>query len=331
MNVFKQIFDLGFSQPKNSHLNDAWRDLLLTRKAQYPVCFYEGGVAPEVLDPQLIFGQNKFTTALQAYHYSPSLNKAYLPCLVGSTNRGVVAHDFASDVIHLLVSGQTGAGKTSGLYGILFSLMWLNLPRWLRIELFATKGVQMFKPLCNVYNDVELMKEGAQALIERLKKRMEALKSNPSLYTISLFNAQNKQEPLRYEVIILDEFANILRALEKEERDVFVKSIAQIASQGRSLGMHLVVIPQRPDAEGVPSAVKSQMTSSLTFRLRSQIDAKTADCYEATNLQRGQAVLNSGIGRGVLKMLPMEPSWAPFFCKRITETMRLNGYKTSFK
>ena len=107
--------------------------------------------------------------------------------------------------------------------------------------------------------------------------------------------------------------------------------MAQIASQGRSLGMHLIVMPQRPDSNGIPSSIKSQMTSSLTFNLRSSIDAPTADCPEATTLQQRQAILNSSEDRGLLNMPTMKKTWVPFFAERVRKTLEINGYRNGFK
>jgi DNA segregation ATPase FtsK/SpoIIIE-like protein len=335
MAIFQPILDnlgLGFFWQAHPHLSVGWHDLFFKKKVTYPDFFFERGKAPQILHPQLIFGRNRFSEYCAVYHDNPLERKPYIPCLMGLAPSGrVVFHDFAKDVIHLLISGQTGSGKTSGLYGILFSLMWLNLPKWLRIDLFATKGVQMFQNLANVYNEIDIMKAAATGLTQRIRERMEILKKNPNLYTIDLYNQKNRKKPLRYEIIVFDEFSNILRALEAEDRETFVSSVSQIASQGRSLGMHLIVVPQRPDAQGIPSSIKSQMASSLTFRLRSAIDAQTANCPEATELPQAQAILSSNVGRGPLKMAPMEKNSVPFFAERLKKTLSVNGYQNGFK
>ena len=335
MAIFQPILDnlgLGFFWQAHPHLNVGWHDIFFRKEVTYPEYFFEEGRAPKILHPQLIFGRNQFSDYCTPFFKNTIEKKPYIPCLVGFTlNGGVVMHDFAKDVIHLLISGQTGFGKTSGLYGILFSLMWLNLPKWLRIDIFGTKDIQMFQNLTNVYNETDEIKKGAMELVLRLKERMALLRRNPTLYTISLYNEKNRKKPLRYEIIVFDEFANILRALEAADREKFVSSVAQIASQGRSLGMHLVVVPQRPDAEGTPSTIKSQMVSSLTFRLGSPIDAQTAGCPEATELGLAQAILKSNAGRGLLRMAPMQESWSPFFAERLKKTLSVNGYQNGFK
>ena len=334
MAIFQPILDnlgLGFFWQAHPHLNVGWHDLFFRKNVTYPAHFFERGKAPQILHPQLIFGRNGFSEYCQAYFNNPLGGKPYIPCLMGLSPSGrVVFHDFAKDVIHLLVSGQTGSGKTSGLYGILFSLMWLNLPKWLRIDLFATKGVGMFGGLANVYDEIEPMKAAAMDLTVRLKERMALLRRNPTLYTISLYNQKNRKKPLRYEILVFDEFSNILRALEAADREKFVSSVAQIASQGRSLGMHLILVPQRADAEGIPSAIKSQMVSSLTFYLRSAIDSQTAGCPEATGLRKAQAILSSNLDRGLLRMAPMQESWSPFFAERLKKTLSANGYQNGF-
>lgn len=321
---------LGFIYGDDLEERRLWYDVILRKSPKYSSHFFEAGQSPDILHPQSIFGRNAFTSYLQASLDEPSINGMYLPCLVGFDNLGVAVHDF-TNIIHLLISGVTGAGKSTGLYGILFSLMWLNLPKWLRIDIFATKGVRMFEDLANVYDDLPSIREGANALVERLFKRMEALKKNKHLYNIKMFNQQNKQQPMRYELIVIDEIANIYRALEGDEKERFKNNIGLIAAQGRSLGVHLIVAPQRPDASSLPSEIKSQMPSKLTFRMESQVDAQTAGQPDAVHLEKWHAIKSGSTGLRHLRMPLIEEHWVPFFAERLAKTMKINGFENGFK
>ena len=328
--IFEKL-SLGFYRGGRDHLPDAWYRIFSQKKAQYPRHYF-GGRPPAVLHPQLIFDRNHFSKDLSIFFKKPDPeNFSLLPFVVGKTETGLVPMDFAKDITHLLISGITGAGKTSAVYSILFSLMWLNLPDWLKISVFATKGFGFFDEICNVYQTPEEFQKGAEELLGRMSERMAALKKEKNKYTISLFNAGKTSNFLKYEIVVMDEFANILRALEKEKREEFAKKIAQVVSQGRSLGIHFLIMPQRPDVEGVPSSIKSQLVSSLTFRLKTEIDARTAGCLESPELRIGEAILKCPMGRGKLKMLEMRPSWPPFFAHRIQKTMLKNEYSNCFK
>ena len=329
MSILEKL-SLGFIGGGDLERNKLWYDVILRQTPKYPSHFFEAGKAPEVLHPQAIFGRNEFTKYYQASFDDPSIKGMYLPCLVGFDNNGIAVHDFTK-IIHLLISGVTGAGKSTGLYGILFSLMWLNLPKWLRIDIYATKGVRMFEDLANVYDDLPSIREGANALVERLFKRMEALKKNKHLYNIKLFNQQNKEQPMRYELIVIDEIANIYRALEGDEKERFKNNIGLIAAQGRSLGVHLIVAPQRPDASSLPSEIKSQMPSKLTFRMESQVDAQTAGQPDAIALQPWHAIKSGVTNFRHLRMPRIEENWVPFFAERMAKTMHINGFENGFK
>jgi len=351
MKIFQRVLQkgfLGFDFPEYEHMGEGAMRLFLQRNCRYPSHYFKGGNAPSLIHPQLVFGRNLFSDQLLNYYrYGLERNDMFLPFLAGymkepnpdPSKKGgkfiyrLVYQDFAVDVIHKQQSGITGAGKTSAIYADLFSLMWLNLPKWLKVSVFATKGFGFFRDVCNVHVSIPEIREGAKKLIERLHERMEVLNnsSGGSRHDVQLYNEHNPNKLLRYEVIIFDEFSNILRALEPYEQKQFEQEIASIASQGRSLGMHMVAMPQRPDVKGLPSSIKSQLPTSTTFRLKSMYDAKTADCEEAVTLKRGEAILDSLAGRGKLQMLHMPKNYPPFFVERIRKTMAVNGYAEAFK
>ena len=331
-NFLKKNMGLGFFWPEHECLSDGWYEILMQRTAHYPMHHFSAPKRLAIIHPQLFFGRNKFSEDLaHFYRNAPTPNDMFLPCIVGKTENGLVFHDFVEDIIHLAVSGITGAGKTSGIYAILFSLMWLNLPNWLKISIFATKSFSFFKPIANVYDTVEKMRNGARELVKRLRERLEILNKQKTAHTVRMYNREHRNKIMRYELILIDEFTNILRSLKGEERDKFVGNIAQIAAQGRSLGMLIILMPQRPDSEGLPAPIKPQMVSSLTFRLKTDIDANTAGCPEAVYLDEREAILNSKTCKAKLDMLYMPEEWAPFFCTRVQKTMRINGYKDGFK
>ena len=332
MNEILKKLTLGFWGPKEEPLSEGWHEIFLQKNAIYPIHYFNEGERMETLHPQLVFGRNEFSNSLvHFYRNAPYPNRMFLPCILGRTEKTLVFHDFAEQLKHLAISGMTGAGKTSGIYAILFSLMWLNLPNWLKISIFATKSFNFFKPIASVYDTLEGTKEGARQLIKRLRERMELLNKQKAAHTIDLYNELHKNDLMRYEVIIFDEFANILRSLEGEEKNQFIADIAQIASQGRSLGMFLVAMPQRSDVEGLPSSIKPQLGSTLTFRLKTEVDAKTAGCPEAIYLKTTEAILKSDAAHLKVKMLRMQKKWPPFFCKRIQKTLLANGYEHGFK
>jgi hypothetical protein len=136
---------------------------------------------------------------------------------------------------------------------------------------------------------------------------------------------------MRYELVVVDEIANIYKALEGEEKEQFKKDIVLIAAQGRSLGMHLIVAPQRPDVSSLPSDIKSQIPSSLTFRMKTQYDAQTAGQPRAIVLGPWHAILSGNVQWQHLRMPRIEAAWVPFFAKRIKKTMEANGFENGFK
>jgi S-DNA-T family DNA segregation ATPase FtsK/SpoIIIE len=180
---------------------------------------------------------------------------------------------------HLLVAGATGTGKTIFLNSLILSLLYRNGPKSLKIILIDPKRVEFsaYKGLPHLLAPVIF---GAQEsinaltwLVEEMEKRFGLL-SELGSRNIGLFNEKalaQKEKPLPYIILIIDELADLMAARGKE-MEVRVVRIAQMA---RAVGIHLVLATQRPSTEVITGLIKANITSRVSFQVPTQIDSRT--------------------------------------------------------
>lgn len=180
---------------------------------------------------------------------------------------------------HLLVAGATGTGKTIFLNSLILSLLYRNGPKSLKIILIDPKRVEFsaYKGLPHLLAPVIF---GAQEsinaltwLVEEMEKRFGLL-SELGSRNIALFNEKalaQKEKPLPYIILIIDELADLMAARGKE----IEARVVRIAQMARAVGIHLILATQRPSTEVITGLIKANITSRVSFQVPTQIDSRT--------------------------------------------------------
>ena len=180
---------------------------------------------------------------------------------------------------HLLVAGATGTGKTICLNSIITSLLYQNSPEILRLILIDPKRVEF--PVYNelphlltpVIFDAQRTVNALKWLVSEMERRFEVL-SQGHARDIVVYNEnmlKEKQEPLPYIILVVDELADLMAA---RGREVEV-GIVRLAQMARAVGIHLIVATQRPSVEVITGLIKANITSRITFQVASQVDSRT--------------------------------------------------------
>lgn len=193
--------------------------------------------------------------------------------------RDVSGNPIMSDITkmpHLLIAGATGSGKSVALHSLIVSLLYKHSPETLRLAMIDPKRVEL-----SVYNGVPhlvapVVTEGKKAVnvfrwaISEMEKRYEILQIAGNR-DIKSYNAANKEEPLPYVVIIIDELADLMAAFGRE----IESSIVRLAQMARATGIHLIVATQRPSVEVITGLIKANITSRMALQVASQVDSRT--------------------------------------------------------
>jgi S-DNA-T family DNA segregation ATPase FtsK/SpoIIIE len=205
---------------------------------------------------------------------SPALTLCF-----GSDVSGQPVYNNLARMPHLLVAGSTGTGKTIFLNNLIVSLLYKNSPENLKFVLIDPKRVEFIvynhlpHLLCPVIVDSQRATNALKWLTEEMDRRFKRLARGKSKNIIE-YNKKvfkNKDEPLPYIVVVIDELADLMSA---KGRDV-ESAIVRLAQMARAVGIHLVIATQRPSVEVITGLIKANITSRVTFQVASQVDSRT--------------------------------------------------------
>lgn len=195
-----------------------------------------------------------------------------------------------SKMPHLLMAGQTGAGKSVGVNSLIVSVLYKAKPDEVKFIMVDPKQVEL-----GVYADIPHL---ATPIIKDPKRASVALKwavgqmerrykdlAGWGVRNIDGYNAEVKRrraegilddqgeefKTLPYIVIIIDELADLMMVAGKEVEE----SITRLAQMARAVGIHLVLATQRPSVDVITGLIKANFPSRISFRVSSKVDSRT--------------------------------------------------------
>ena len=187
-----------------------------------------------------------------------------------------------SKMIHLLVAGSSGSGKSVFLGSLIISLIYKYSPEELRLILIDPKKTEFV-----LYNDLphlminEIITDANKAVqslnwaIMEMNRRYGLFEqmSRSGSYVVNLdqYNAQvEKNNHLPKIVIIIDELADLMLAAKKEMED----RIQNLTQKARAAGIHLIVATQRPSTDVITGVIKSNLATRVAFYVATDVDSR---------------------------------------------------------
>ena len=179
---------------------------------------------------------------------------------------------------HGFIGGTTGSGKSELLKTIILSYAITHSPYEINFALIDYKGGATFKGfeelphVVGVITDIESHKNYARRVILALEgevqQRKQFLLDAQEHYEIEAnfdqYHSLEVKKSLARLIIIFDEFAEF-----KDQHPEESKSLINLARQGRSLGIHLILCTQNPRA-----AVNAQVRQNSRFRICLKVATK---------------------------------------------------------
>ena len=197
-----------------------------------------------------------------------------------------------SEMPHLLIAGQTGAGKSSCINSLITSILMRCTPEQVRLILVDPKRVELgqYNGLPHLLTEVVTNpKKAANALdwaVREMDMRYDLL-ADVGVRDIAGYNAMydrgdlptaenpdphggKSYERLPYIVIVIDELNDLMMVA---ARDV-EQSICRIAQMARAVGIHLVIATQRPSVDVITGVIKANVPSRLAFSVSTLADSR---------------------------------------------------------
>lgn len=177
---------------------------------------------------------------------------------------------------HLLIAGQTGAGKSVMINTLLNSLLYRNSPSDLKLILVDPKQVELslYKDiphlLTPVINDPEKCISALKWAVAEMERRLRAM-AEVGKRDIGQYNELKKEAGMPYIVIVIDELADLMMMAARDVEALIVR----LAQKSRAAGIHLVIATQRPSVDVITGLIKANVPARIAFTVASQVDSRT--------------------------------------------------------
>lgn len=204
-----------------------------------------------------------------------------LPINFGITSSGRPFVEDLATMPHLLIAGETGAGKSVFLNNIITSLLYIRSPKQMELILIDPKSVELLpykglphvkrEPVSDIFSALALL----ETVVQEMRRRMSFLHfrkvKNLKELNDKLTAEGNAEERLPYWVLVIDEMADLMLGAKKE----FTKRMAEIASMARAAGIHVITATQRPSVDVLSGKIKVNFPARVAFRVPSDGDSRT--------------------------------------------------------
>lgn len=247
----------------------------------------------------------------------PDRDDGALTAPVGVGPDGPVVVDLLRDGPHALVAGTTGAGKSELLQTLVLALATRYPPAELAVVVVDYKGgagLGACSALPHVVAQVtDLDEAGAWRALEGLRtelRRRERLLADAGVSDVR--GLVRGVRPPRL-LVVVDEFRALV-----EDVPPLVPALVRLATQGRSLGIHLVLATQRP-----AGVVDAQLRANLPLRICLRV-TDAADSRDVVGVPDAAGLPAEAPGRAVLCRPGAEPvtvqtAWAALPAGRPTD------------
>ncbi len=221
--------------------------------------------------------------------------------VLGENLKGKVIIDI-NESPHILCAGQSGCGKSVLIDSLIYQAMYKGYvirvcdPKktefngWNNLTIKDTYLLQdnRIGSQFSRTTDLKSAMEDLQFIEEELNER-EIVFATENCRDIDKYNSKIIKSgiPLSRIIYIFDEFVEISTTKDKKVAEEIERILTEIATRGRSLGIHLILSAQRPDCKLLDGQIKTNMTNRICGRMPDRSASETAlgkGNYDAHNL-----------------------------------------------
>jgi hypothetical protein len=210
-----------------------------------------------------------------------------------------------TDLVHLLVAGATGGGKTTFQHVMITSLINRNTADDLELWLIDLKRAEfnLYRPLVNKKGDgivkaIAVEPEDAIDLLDRalreINRRNQLMEQHNTTSLADL--AQSTGMRIKKIVLIVDEFAQLTLNTSKLGKQsigaIAANLLTRIAALGRSAGISIVIATQMVQREVVSGLIRANFENRIAFSTSDWRQSQLViESSEADGIPAGRAVM----------------------------------------
>jgi S-DNA-T family DNA segregation ATPase FtsK/SpoIIIE len=173
-----------------------------------------------------------------------------------------------------LIAGTTGSGKTVCVNALVLSILFRAPPQEVRMLMIDPKMVELapFNNLPHLLCPVVTEAKKAAVALSWVVNEMEAryqLFAEKGRRNIKAYNQGSEKIP--YIVVIIDELADLM-AITPDQVEGAISRLAQLS---RAVGIHLVLVTQRPSVDVITGVIKANFPARISFKVASKVDSRT--------------------------------------------------------
>ena len=192
------------------------------------------------------------TPPIYLSEYNSLLKSNDLSFIAGMNDEDTVIVENLKELVHLLVAGTTGSGKTVFLHSLIYQFMKKE------VELYLIDGKNGFEfgkyaTEANVVMNNEEIFPIVEFIIEEMEDRFR-------------LNTIETSKPI---VVIIDEFVDLIM------QDSAIEALfIRLAQKGRGAKIHLILATQRPDSNILKGVLRSNIPSRVAFKVQKSTESK---------------------------------------------------------
>lgn len=234
--------------------------------------------------------------------FYPLKDHARTPWPMGTGENRLVEWATFEEYPHLLLAGSTKGGKSNHLNVMIAIMATMNTPAELQFLLIDLKGGIEFVHWGNLKHLIRPIVKSAGEVLETLRyirsimeRRLEMFRSVTAKNLESYNSRVKPEDKLPRLITIVDEMATLM-GLGQLTTDIH-NELRILSSQGRAVGIHLVLCTQHSSVEMVPGWVKTNMgvraSTSMPTDVASQVILGTGTAAKIPKIP-GRIVFSMG-------------------------------------
>lgn len=220
----------------------------------------------------------------ESEEWKQAKQKMSCPIVIGKDMKGKPVIADMKDLVHLLVGGETGNGKSVAMNTILTSIMMGTNPKDVKMVLIDPKGGAEFGAYGKAKHNLLPVAKDAESAIERLKWIQQEMENRAKLFdklnqengtsfkNIDDYNKwaeANGKEKMPRIVVAIDE----LTELQKQGGKVLDSVLGTLGNKARFTGIHLIAATQNPTKNNI-GEVKDNFPARLGFGTTSRTQSQ---------------------------------------------------------